>query len=90
MDAGHDELRDPMQYDIMREALNRYRGRCIALRRSATSPQDRETWTERQREALRRANQVNPNSRSAVAKMTAELHQLYTELPAPSATLASA
>lgn len=89
MSAGHDELRVPMQYDIMREALNRYQGRCIALADRARTRDREEAWLHRADEAEDRTDAFNPRSRSEVAAMTTQLREMYAALPEPSSALAA-
>ncbi|WP_144938757.1 hypothetical protein [Rothia kristinae] len=81
MDAGHDELHDPMQYDIMREALNRLIGGHIALADHAATPAEREHWLQESYAARALAKKVDPRSRRAVREMTAELRRMDQALP---------
>lgn len=80
-----DELRDPMPYDVMREVLNLYQGRCLALARRAPTADQKQAWRARREAAADRVEEVDPASRRAVAAMTAHLRAGYADLPDPGA-----
>lgn len=87
IDENDDYLYDPMAYDAMRELANRVTGRYIVWERETTGLESKH-WQEERIKLRLDLRTVDPDSKSAVEAKTAELREMFRNMPKHAPALA--